>query len=186
MDITCVELEALLKKADASFSKKMDEYRMRVSEVDNRASAKKAEIARVQTLLKAQNGLIKNPVLNQKYQSIRSGMVEPSSFVRPSYERFLYYIQKLNEMEHAEYVLKHNPKYCNTVLRKIAREHVLMMKKLAEDYSDVHQAYQTQIDALFVQYSEAMKKAYARATAQAVQIARTEADRIINDARKSI
>ena len=129
MDVTCVELEALLQKADASFSKKMDEYRMRVSEIGNRASAKKAEIANVRALVNAQNGLIRNPVLNQKYQSILSSMVVPSSFAKPSYARFLYYIQKLNEMEHKEYVLKYNPKYCNTVLRKIAMEYLLMMKK---------------------------------------------------------
>lgn len=186
MCVTCVELQTLLQKADESFLKKMNEYRLKVTELDNYASLQKAKIAKIRTLLEAQKGLIENPILNQKFQMILSGMCMTSTPATPDYAKFLYYIQKLNKMEHADYVLKYNDRYCNGVLKKIACEYLTMQKKLDNDLADIEQAYRNKTRVLYNQYSELIKKGYANAMAQADQIAQIEAERIINKTRKSV
>jgi hypothetical protein len=47
MDITCANLEALLQRADLSFSKKIDEYQIKIRELDNVIADRKKEILNI-------------------------------------------------------------------------------------------------------------------------------------------
>ena len=187
MDITCANLEALLQRADLSFSKKIDEYQIKIRELDNVIADRKKEILNIISLLESQKDLIQNSVLKQRFETILSGMSGVSAYSNmPDYRRFLYYIQRLNEMEHPEYVLKYNSQYCQIVLHKIANEYALMRAHLDKAYSDLDKAYKHRLTVLFNEYAKTLMIGYEKASKQAIQIAQVEANRIISELKSSI
>ena len=149
--------------------------------------AKEAEIKNLQTLLDNQMNILENPDLRATFISYVSNFNKVAlTGGKPSYLRFVYYAQRLNEMKHLKFIIKKYPNYCSTVLYTMAKEYVLLKKKLEADYKAIQPFYDKKKWALFDSYKAIMEKGVAVLYTQATACAQKEAATVINQIKQSV
>ena len=100
--------------------------------------------------------------------------------------KFIYYAQRLNAINHPKILLKKYPAYCGTVLYTMAKEYVLLKKKLEADYKAIQPYYDRQKLALSDSYKALMEKGVKALYAQSVTCAQKEAVDVINQIKQSV
>lgn len=186
MPIQNQELSQLKAKALSFFNGKNNEYLDKINIAVREARNKKSELTKLINLLPAHKSLIQNPVLNQRFNEILATTSISGITARPDYARFMYFVRRLNEMEHSEFVLKNNPDYCRTILRKMAQDYLLMQKVLNDDKNSVDTKLQAEKDKIFAEYKAVFDRNINTLSNKARAIASKEATLIINQIVSSV
>ena len=186
MDIISADLTAMLDGAERAFNSKYDEYRKALDDLKSECARKQSEISNLLRLLEAQKGIIRDPVLNQRFRALLGGAMCSVQSAPANYAKFVYYANRINATEHKKYVLKHNPKYCNTLLGKLAVLYAAIKNKLESDYTAVGNHYQNRMDNLYASYKSAMQTAYTKAESKALAHAANQARLIINQVKSTV
>lgn len=186
MDIISADLTAMLDGADRAFGLKYDEYKKALDNMRTECGRRQSEISNLLRLLEAQKGIIRDPVLNQRFRALLSSALCTSHSVPANYAKFVYYANRINAMEHKKYVLKYNAKYCNTLLGKLAVLYAAINNKLESDYVAVGDYYRKQMDDLYASYKNVMATAYAKAESKALAHAANQANLVINQVKSTV
>ena len=186
MPIQNQELDKLKTTARSFFESKNNEYISKINTATANASNKTREIDKLLGLLPAHKNLIKNPVLNQRFNQILSTTSVSGMNAKPNYARFMYFVRRLNEMEHSEFVLEKNPDYCKTILRKMAQDYLLMKKHLEGEKSVICSQLQAEKDRAFAEYQAIYERNIKTLSNKAKAIASREASSIINQIVSSV
>ena len=181
------DMMALGAKASSSFTQKEQEYNTKLQALEKERKAKESEIKNLQKLLDDEINIIQNPDLRAMFHSFVTNFSKGAlTGGNPSYEKFVYYAQRINEMKPPKLLLKKYPNYCSTVLYSMAKEYVLLKKKLEADYNAIQPYYDKQKWALFDSYKSLLEKGMKALYTQAAACAQKEATSVINQIKQSV
>lgn len=181
MSVVSNEFQTLLGNARTAFTNKYTEYGQKISAINNDSANRKNTLKQLNTQFDSQQDMIVNSMLRQKFKDmIQAGQVNGFG-VRGDYARFVYYVTRLNEMNHSSFVIKYNPYYCQTILKTMATDYLILKKNLEVDLLQIDVTLKKDYDTAYQAYKAQMDGAYGKLMMRATDLAQKEANRIIQE-----
>lgn len=185
MNITDKSLLALISNAGNQFTAQYNAY---LQELDSLESTARAELARITALitsLEAQLAKVAHPELHKKLIQL-CAQTTAQGKGKPDFEKLVYYIQRLNLIEHPEYKLTKNKSYCNTLLKKIAVEYKILENALLEKHKKTSDKLSVDKQRLYDDYKARLESGKSKVDARTIELAKAESDRVINEIKASV
>lgn len=138
---------------------------------------------------------LQEPILRQKLISILNVKSKGYSYNNSdiNFDKLVYFVDRVNELNTPEYVFKHNKKYCTTVLNTIADEYLKIKGYLAQQEIEKSKGCESQakqnesqISKIFAEYKALILSEWERLCSnEIISLAKLKAEEVISSVKSS-